>query len=290
MKDGIYNNLSIEDYHSNTTHLSASGLKYAKRCMRALKYYELGAFQRDNVPHFDFGNAFECALQGVDEFSKRVAIYDEKDRPEPDRTFGSKRNKEWKESFFADNSGKYIIKQSGHESYETIEIMLEACYADKHIQSLVKGTNYQTSVFWTCPETKLKFKSRPDFCIVDKSVILDVKTTENASPEAFRRDAAKFDYFLQAITQIEGLQQSGLIEKVDFYFYLVVEKSPPYCAQLYSLSKSEWPFLRDDMLLLFSKVKESQNKNKWVGYQDRSDNPFGVIEITPPPYYQIYNV
>lgn len=287
MKDGIYTDLTIKEYHSNKTHVSATGAKHAKKCLRDFYYYNQGKYQKENVHHFDIGNAFELALLDKEGFAENVAIYNEDERPEPDKTFGTKANKEWKDNFYLINRGKYIISKN---DYAQIEVMLSACYENAVINKLIQNIEYQYSCFWTCPETGLKFKTRPDIARVNKSVLVDVKTSKDGSPEKFRKDAANLDYFLQCITQIEGVQQTGLIKEVEEYYYLVVEKDYPYCAELYQVPRTEWGFMRDEMIYLFQKIKKAQDINFWPGYSDRADNPYGVLELTPPSWYSIYNV
>ncbi len=286
-KDGIFDNISINDYHNDTEYLSSSSIKEANKSLKHFEWY----FKRDKTRQsfFDFGNAFEIALMdlfnGTKEFDSSVNIFDELQRPETDKTFASSKNKEWKQTFF--ESSGYIINKSGKESFETIKNMLESCMQDSTIQRLMKDTNYQKSIFWTDPQTKLKLKTRPDVCKINKNVIVDIKTCVDGSPEKFSKDCANYNYPLQAVLQMDGCMRSGLYDKIDNYYWIVVEKEPPFNAQIYCFPHSEWGFFQNKLDYLLCKILLARQQNKYVGYTDRAeDNKDGILEIEIPMWYK----
>ena len=69
------------------------------------------------------------------------------------------------------------------------------------------------------------------------SLIVDLKTTMDASPDAFARTAANFNYPLQAAYYVDGLQAAGIAspDAVTSFVFLVVEKTPPYGVAVYTL-------------------------------------------------------
>jgi len=79
MTDGIYTDITIEDYHANKTHVSATTLKYAKESLKHYDWYRNGKLENPTGSHFSFGNAFELALLSPDEYVKKVAIMPEND-------------------------------------------------------------------------------------------------------------------------------------------------------------------------------------------------------------------
>lgn len=293
MKDGIYDNLSIEDYHGNTSHISATQIKYARISPKHFWYYINKKIPREEKTHFSFGNAFELALLAPEEFSQKVAISKEMDLVTDILSDGKTKNarntnryKEEMERFHHENTGKYIVRDRGDESYETIELMLESCYQDKIIQGLIKNTQYQLSLFWTDPETGLRLKTRPDFCKVNKNVIVNLKTTIDGSPEGFSRDLKKYDYPLQAAIEIQGCLRSGLMEQVDSYFWLVVEKVPPYNATIYEFEERDIAAVTDSLHYTLSRIKKAQEANLYPGYTDQSDNQYGILKAQIPLWYK----
>lgn len=283
---GIHQNVDISAYHSDREYISTSSIKEARKSLKHFHWYLNHKSERKS--HFDFGNAFELALMDLinetKEFDKHVLVFDETKRPEPDKTFASTLNKSWKESFF--QSDFYVINNTGDESIETMSQMLESCMKDETIQKLLKNTDYQTSIFWEDKKTGIKLKTRPDICKITKNVIVDVKTAKDASPRGFARDAANFDYPLQAAVQKRGCIESGLFERIDYYYWLVVEKLPPYNAQIYSFKRDEWDFVDNILDYTLGLIKQAREEDKFIGYTQQSDNKYGILDLDLPLYYR----
>lgn len=288
IKEGVHRDISILDYHADKDYLSASVIKEANKSLKHMKWYLDNKSTSERKSHFDFGNAFEIALMdlmnGTKEFDSSVHIFDESKRPQLDKTFSSKENKEWKESFFSKNG--YIINQSGKESVDTISEMLKACWSDEIIQGLLKNTDYQASCFWTDAKTGIKLKTRPDVCNINKTVLIDIKTTTDASPEGFARDVANFGYDLQALLQINGVLATGMFNEVKNYYWLAVEKEAPFNAQLYNFDSSEWDSVQMVLDYLLGLIKIARESNKWVGYSQRASNQYGIIDINIPLWHK----
>jgi len=190
-KEGIYNYISIEDYHADKSWLSASILKKAKKSLKDFWLVMQGYYDnQERKQHLDFGNACEMALLSPEDFEKSVAIFDIREKPEPEKTFASTKNKAWKDSFYEENKDKYIINYDGNESFRVIEEILKSCYSDYAIQKVIKNVEYQKSIYWTDPITGLKLKTRPDIVRTKHNLIIDVKTAQYGNPEAFSKSLA----------------------------------------------------------------------------------------------------
>jgi len=293
MENGIYTDISIEAYHENKTHVSATTLKYARESLKHYDWYRRGKIVQENKPHFNFGNAFELALLSPKEYLEKVAIMPESDwfeevkkaNPEVktvrNTTIYKERNAEWTKGV----AGKYIINETGKESFEAIEEMLSSCYQDKIIQGLIKNTEYQLSLFWDDPQTGVKLKTRPDICKRKKNIIINVKTTEDGSPDAFSKDLKKYDYPLQAVIEMSGCLNTGLMETIDKYFWLVVEKVEPYNATIYEFAPADIGAVRDTLDFILTKIKKAEEQNLWPGYSDRADNEYGILNAKIPLWY-----
>lgn len=281
---GIYDNISIEDYHSNEW-ISSTGLKRAKKSLKDFYLYSKGYYSNERKSHFDFGNAFELALLDKEAFSEKVTIFESSNRPEKDKTFASTKNKEWKESIFSTDN--YVINYDGKESYRVIEEMLRSCYSDAVIRKLIENIEYQYSMFWE-DENGLKLKTRPDICKSKKNIIVDVKTTINGSPESFSKDLAKNDYPFQAVMQIDGVVKSGFMSHVDEYYWLVCEKEPPFSATLYKFEEEDIEYCMFEYEYTKRNVAECIKTNNWPSYSQRSDNKWGILSAQIPLWYRKY--
>jgi len=305
---GIYDDLSIEDYHENKAILSSTGIKEAKKSSRHLAYYLTKEQERKS--HFDFGNAFEVALldaiAGTNDIDSMIGVRQTekwsedalKEKPELKSVKASKAYKDAKDAFEKENDAKYLIDDVGVESWEVIQEMIASCKADKTITAILEKTDYQKSFVWQDPDTGLLCKTRPDLAVNRQKVIVDIKTDLDASPQAFFRKAANLDYPMQATMQIEGVEQSGYIDKVDDYYWLVVEKVAPYNAQLYRFQEKDREMIYDAFKYYISRAAKVINDIKEGkiasytdvnGYRESSDNAHGVIDFDLPLYYS-YNL
>jgi exodeoxyribonuclease VIII len=292
MNNGIYTDISISDYHRNTSHISATSIKQAKKSLSLWKWNQ--THPQETKLHFEFGNAFELALLDKGNFERQVAILQStawvakalEEKPELKVPKNSTCYKAEENKFTSANEGKYIIHDVGDQSYECIEHMLESCYRDATIQKLIKNTEYQLSLFWTDDKTGVNLKTRPDICKRKKNVIVNLKTTNDGSPEAFSRELAKYDYALQAVIEIRGCIESGLMSSVDNYFWLTVEKVPPFNATLYEFDKSDQSYSQDELDFLLTKIKRANEENMYPGYGDRADNQYGILTAHIPAWYK----
>jgi hypothetical protein len=292
MQDGVHENISIEDYHNNTTHLSSTQLKIAKRSLKEFDWVRSGKIVNESKPHFDFGNAFELALVDPLGFSERVAIAQDlawvraamEDNPDLKNPRNTSYYKAKCLEFKNANKGKYCIDDV---DYEKIKYMLESCIQDKIIQGLIKNVEAQLSLFWTDDQTGLKLKTRPDICKRKKNVVVNIKTAEDGSPKAFSRDLAKYDYPLQACIEITGCLATGLMTSVDNYFWLVVEKEAPFNATIYEFSPEDQKACMVELEWLIEKLTRAKEKNFYPGYSDRADNQYGILTAEIPMYYKL---
>lgn len=295
MTDGIYDNITIKDYHANRTHDSSTTLKWAKRSLGYYDFMRKNQGKEEVKSHFDFGNAFELALTNRVQFNAEVAVAEdamwvaeadaakikEDGKPYAKPRSSSIYQAKQKE-FEAASVGKYTINDEGPESYETIETMLESCMKDKIIQALIANTEYQLSLFWHDDQTGLGLKTRPDICKRKKNVIVNIKTILDGSPDAFSRELAKYDYPFQACVEITGALCSGLMPTVDNYFWLVCEKVAPFHATVYEFDPSDIRYHMDELEYVLAKLKEAKEKNFFPGYSDRADNPHGILTAKIP--------
>lgn len=290
--NGIHTDISISEYHENKTHISATGIKMAKKSLALWKWAQ--THPQERKLHFDFGNSFEIALLDKDNFEKFVAIAQTQEwvkmalHEKPTLTVpkSSKHYKTREEDFLVENEGKYIIPDFGPQSFEYIAYMLESCHRDAVIQKLIKGTEYQLSLFWNDQSTGMGLKTRPDICKRKKNVIVNLKTTTDGSPSAFSRELANYEYPLQGAIEIRGCIETGLMEQVDNYFWLVVEKEPPFNATLYEFDPSDQRYSLDELDYLLNKIQSAREEDKYPGYGDRASNEYGILTAQIPMYYK----
>lgn len=293
ISNGIYTDISITDYHANKSHVSATSIKLAKSSLAFWKWMQ--THPQEPKLHFDFGNAFELALLDRPGFEKNVAImqtenWSAKANEGREKAYAnvklSGKYQAEKSKFEAENEGKYIIPDVGPQSFEYIEFMLESCYRDSTIQELLKLTEYQLSLFWTDPATGLNLKTRPDICKRKANVIVNLKTMIDGSPEAFSKELAKWDYPMQACVEIKGCLATGVMDSVDLYYWLVVEKEPPFNATIYEFSQVDQEWCFDELAYVLNKMKHAKDDDFYPGYTDRASNKHGILTANIPLWYK----
>jgi len=88
----------------------------------------------------------------------------------------------------------------------------------------------ETTHMWTDAATGLQCKCRPDWLTDDGRLIVDLKTTENASPREFARSIAEWRYHVQAAWYLDGIEQATGTRPEQFIFICVEKKAPFACA------------------------------------------------------------
>ena len=287
---GIFNDIDIDTYHLDKEWYSSTNLKNAKKSLKLFNMYQTGQLTFERKQAFDFGNAFELALLNPDEFNQKVAVEDEiliqiyTDKPETKSPRSTKMYADW----VAENiqKKKYILKQSGTESFETIQYMLESCKQDAVINKLIQNIEYNYSLFWIDEETGLQLKTRPDICKSKKNIIVNLKTADDGSPEKFFKDCANYDYPFQASMEIEGVLKSGMMQQVDYYFWLVCEKKPPFSATIYEFSQDDREWCNAEFHYVLNIVKQAKELNLFPSYSQRADNKHGIITVQLPLWFK----
>ena len=80
----------------------------------------------------------------------------------------------------------------------------------------------------------IRAKCRPDWISHDKNIVVDLKTTQDASPKGFQKSIGQFGYHIQASWYLKVLQNLGF-DSYDFIF-IAIEKTAPFCVGVYRAS------------------------------------------------------
>ncbi len=105
----------------------------------------------------------------------------------------------------------------------------------------------------------------------DYETLVDIKTTDDASPGAFARTIANFGYAEQAAFYLD------LIGASRFYF-IAVEKAAPYALAIYKLDEASIAKGREKNARNLDLLEMCEKTGKWAGYFD------GIQEISLPAW------
>ena len=221
----IIEGMSNEDYHAHHG-IGKSGLD---RVRRSIAHYQQRPTATPSAPMIE-GSAFHCRVLEPEHWGTRYAVAPDLDR----RTKAGKAA--WAECQ-EESKGLTVLTP---EQDARIEKMTQAIDRHPVWESIGwGGGDVEVSVFWEelLYSQAVTCKSRPDFVSADKNILVDLKSTRDASPEAFAKSVANFRYHVQAAWYLRGWRAATQID-ADFVF-LAVESSPPHEVACYTLGEAE---------------------------------------------------
>lgn len=152
---------------------------------------------------------------------------------------------------------------------ENVEVVATANSVHEYARGLLAGCATEFPMFWTDERTGIDCKCRVDAVRNDddKIVLIDLKTTADASTDVFTRSALKYGYHVQAAHYINGTRAYfGEPEKPVEWWFVAVEKKAPYAV---NIIKAEESFLAEgqrQLAVLMNKLKECRDYDIWPGY------------------------
>lgn len=252
--DGVDN----VDYHAGPG-LSVTG---AKRLLITPYHYhaltgERTAPPKAPTPGMINGTLVHCATLEPEAFDLRYAV-----GPDAD-----KRSKEWREFVLSNtDTGAEAITALQREQAFAQAAALRRVPAVAEL--LAEGTPEQ-SIWWRDSAHGLLLKCRPDWRTPVAHgrgvVLLDVKTTQDASPEAFASSCAKFGYFMQDVWYCEGVAAATGLD-VHGMVFGVVESEFPHAAAAFMLSDEARVQGREAAARARSTYAACITRGEWPGY------------------------
>lgn len=169
-----------------------------------------------------------------------------------------KRTKEGKAAFAAlEQSGKIILSADDYRDVCRIAISVQ----DHETASLfLKEGHAEVSIF-------TEIEDIPAKCRIDwlrTSVICDLKSTDDASPNGFARSCANYGYDMQCAWYLDCADAAGL--SIDAFVFIVVEKSAPYAVALYELDAASIEVGRAKYQRALSLYRHCKMVGEWPGY------------------------
>lgn len=108
-------------------------------------------------------------------------------------------------------------------------------------------------------------------------VVVDYKTSADASPAGFRKVWGKFGYHIQAVAYQMAVESLGY---TDPRFYLIVqETTPPYLVGLYEPTANSLVEGRAAVALAETRYRAGVDSGHWPGYSTK------VLPIDLPPFH-----
>lgn len=256
METGLFYGISNADYHAGPG-ISKSGLDLiAKSPLHYWSaYLDPDRKPREETPAMRLGTAIHAAVLEPDAFKA-----DYLPAPKIDR-----RTKEGKQvyadlSAMAEDRNMTLLDADEYEACQRIASQVRQHPAAR---ALFANGVAESSVYWTDAETGVLCKCRPDWLMT--AAILDVKSTEDASPSGFARSIVIWRYHVQAAWYLDGLMAATGI-KAGAFLFGAFEKKPPYACGFYYADADMVELGRREYRRNLRTYADCLSSGKWPGY------------------------
>lgn len=288
---GIYQDISNEDYHHGPGD-SKSDLDRVRRSPLHYKANKDAANDNANSPTADqaFGSAYHTFILEPEEFSNRYVTVPEGAPKKPTIT---QRNAakpspatveaiDFWDKFEAESAGKEILDLDDLDTLHKMAEVLSDHPAARALLTSAPG-RAEMSAYWIDPRTGLLLRCRPDFWRED-GILVDLKTTGDASLEEFSRSMVKWRYHVQAPFYLDGtneaiIQSGSAIKRPEQFVFLAQEKKPPYAPACYVLDDEGMRIGRAQYRADLDRLAECKASGEWPGYGSQ------IQKIAVPVWY-----
>jgi hypothetical protein len=271
--EGIHHDIDFATYLSGTgipaPAVSGSDLvNYETECpAHAFAFWRGNPAQFDNksTASMTLGTAAHCyILEGADAFHDRYAV-----KPEG-LNFSTREGRAWRDA----QEDKSIISFDQHMQ---IISMRDALMAQPDARRLLEaGGRAEVTMVAKDPETGLTLLCRPDLYISRAGLAVNLKTTANPAPNAWRRTCANLRYDLgdamfRLVAGLLGVQRPS-------HAFMVVGSQAPHLGYVAALSADAASAADQQLRQILRRFAKSVADNDWPGYTT------GVLEIGLPQW------
>lgn len=207
--------MPAEDYFAMEG-LNASLLKSGAKSMKAMKSYNDNGIT--TTPAMAKGTQLHTIVLEPELFGSQIALYD-----------GRRAGKAW-EQFQADNEGKEIVKPNEMTDLFAVR---DSVWANEKARLAITNTSHEVALSWECATGK--GKARLDGYNEQSGLVLEFKTTSDASPAGFTKQAYNMNYHIQLGWIRSGLLSLGL--KCNRVVVVAAEQKAPYDVVCYEVGE-----------------------------------------------------
>lgn len=255
---GLYPGVPPQIYHAKTLGLINKGAldQIARTPMHYRRWVD--APEAADTPALTFGRAFHELVLEPDAFPAHWC-----ERPD----CGDLRTKKGKEAMEEWKKSHEGMTPINSDDWTKLHGMREAVLSHDLAGMLLAGSATEVTALWIDFMTNLKCKARFDV-LTEDGYIVDLKTTQDASPEAFARSVATYRYHVQGAHYSAGFTALG--HRIKGFCFIAVEKSAPYGVCVYQLdgpSRMAGERLRGEEMALMSRC---MSKDEWPSWEPKT--------------------
>jgi exodeoxyribonuclease VIII len=247
----IRHDLTNAEYHASPA-ISKSGLDLIRRAPY------LYAYRRENpqeqTPAMRLGSLTHTVVLEPEVFAHSVIA-----RPEGIDRRTSAGKADWA-AFELEAEGREIITNEEGAKLAAIRDAVRSHPAAA--KALAGSPVIEQSIFWDADG--IACRCRPD-CVTEKGVIVDLKTTRDASPDGFAKSVAQYRYHVQAAFYSDGYR-AAFGESPRGFVFIAVETEPPYLVAVYVASETMTSRGRIEYQADLDTFRECLATDTWPGY------------------------
>ena len=248
-------------YHGRKTHLSSTNIRTFKKNRKQFEY---------SLSH-DLVKQTKAMADGtaIHAFLLERAVFDSDFAIKPaDMRLNTKEGKKWA----IDNKNKIIIDSDlGSNLFEIEKSVLNS--PAKLIYD-IKG-QAELSYFWDDFGT-IKGKCRPDWISEDGEIVVDIKSTTDASLRGFQKSITNWGYHLQLGWYLRGLRKLGVPAKQ--FIFIAIEKTAPFCVGVYRADQDMINFAMKELDQLMPEIQTAMVSKEFPDYTPE------ITSIGLPPW------
>lgn len=249
--DGVYD-ISNDSYHESRG-LSRSALMEFKRSpFHYQQKYLVEHEPKPATPAMIMGNLIHTLTLEPSKFDNEFVVMPKVDRRTKD-------GKHIYNVFQGTLCGRLAISE---DDYQKAQAIAEAVRRHPLAESLLDGCLVEQSIYFTHQVTGIQCKARPDAWL--GQIVVDLKTTADASFRAFQSSAFKYGYFLQAGLIREALYSINI--EMERFVFIAVEKEFPYAVGIYILDDEALDYGVNQFNELMTNYASCLEKNNWPCY------------------------
>lgn len=266
-KAGIFYDVPVEEYHQRE--LGVVSKSALDRLAKSPAHYRawVDGIEKGATTAQKFGTAWHMKVLEPERFKSLYVV-------QPD--FGDcryKENKANRDAWLKEHAGFRFLDPNEMRAIEDMFISVMRHPAASRL--VVEGAQ-EVTVRWVDQATGLRCKSRADYYVPQRRIVVDLKSTLDASEDKFKRTVYDRRYHAQDALYRAGFAECG--EPIEYFALLCVEKEPPYAVAVYVLDEDAvakgFNAARRDI----TRLAECLETDHWPSYSD------GVRQLSLPPW------
>jgi hypothetical protein len=262
--------MTNEQYHSDTSSISKSGLDKIESSPLDYWWHYLRPEREPHKPTeaMIFGTAVHSAILEPNEFQKTYVVM-----PPINKRTNIGKAEFASLTSMCESNGQVLIDPT---EYSDVLRMRDAIFKHPTAKLLFQNGIAEQTFMFQESNTGAKCKIRPDWLDNTSGLVVDLKTTEDATPNGFAKSAWEYKYYKQDPFYLDGLEACGN-DRAGFVF-VNIEKTEPFKIGIHYLDGKSRQLGRDEYLRNCETYVKCLENGIWKGYEEK------ISEVSLPAW------